>query len=159
MVGEKIGQLSKTMMFLNMLVSHIHVFFFQNIRFSKKGMMMQIYAHVFLPGVLCSTSKFPSSRSGLCHEPVLLHDLNVRIYVPDMPDEYFKLPYPSAKSDMLRYGVLYHHGGIYMDADLLAQVSAAINQWHLNKPWESYMTCVPTRITSCPWSHFSKSQV
>lgn len=93
----------------------------------------------------------PSSRSGLCHEPVLLHDLNVRIYVPDMPDEYFKLPYPSAKSDMLRYGVLYHHGGIYMDADLLAQVSAAINQWHLNKPWESYMTCVPIRITSCPF--------
>ena len=46
-----------------------------------------------------------------------------------MPDEYFKLPYPAAKSDMLRYGVLYHHGGIYMDADLLAQVSAAINPW------------------------------
>ena len=142
-------------------------FFFKIFDFQRKG-WMQIYAPIFLPGVLCSTSKFPSSRSGLCHEPVLLHDLNVRIYVPDMPDEYFKLPYPSAKSDMVRYGVLYHHGGIYMDADLLAQVSAAINQCHmgrslylehLNTPWKSYMTCVPIRITSCPWSHFSKSKV
>jgi len=36
MVGEKIGQLSKTMMFLNMLVSHIHVFFFSKYSIFKE---------------------------------------------------------------------------------------------------------------------------
>ena len=156
-------------MFLNMLVSHIHSchFFKTYSIFNERGDDANLCAYFFTWSFVLDL-KFPSSRSGLCHEPVLLHDLNVRIYVPDMPDEYFKLPYPSAKSDMLRYGVLYHHGGIYMDADLLAEVSAAINRWHigrslylehLNKPWKSYMTCVPIRITSCPWSHFSKSQV
>ena len=40
-----------------------------------------------------------------------------------MPDEYFKLPYPAAKADMVRYGVLYHHGGIYMDLDMLVKAS------------------------------------
>lgn len=56
---------------------------------------------------------------GLCNEPILINDMNVRIYVPDMPEEYFRLPYPAAKADMLRYGLLYHHGGIYFDSDVL----------------------------------------
>lgn len=36
-----------------------------------------------------------------------------------MPKEYFRMPYSQAKSDIIRYGLLYHHGGIYMDTDFL----------------------------------------
>lgn len=60
-----------------------------------------------------------------------------------MPDEYFRLlsvsslsnctkvafadprcvarmPAPAPKSDLIRYALLYHHGGLYMDADFVA---------------------------------------
>jgi hypothetical protein len=56
---------------------------------------------------------------GRCGEPVFINDKNVRDWIPDMPEEYFRFPYAQAKSDMVRYGVLYHHGGIYMDTDFL----------------------------------------
>jgi hypothetical protein len=56
---------------------------------------------------------------GRCGEPIFINDKNVKDYIPDMPDEYFNFPYAQAKSDMVRYGVLYHHGGIYMDTDFL----------------------------------------
>jgi len=55
---------------------------------------------------------------GLC-TPVLINDQNVLSYLPDMPKEYFRMPYSQAKSDIIRYGLLYHHGGIYMDTDFL----------------------------------------
>ncbi|CAE7383688.1 unnamed protein product, partial [Symbiodinium microadriaticum] len=55
----------------------------------------------------------------LCGEPVLISDENVRTYIPDMPTEYFRMPYSQAKSDIIRYALLYHHGGIYMDTDFL----------------------------------------
>ena len=70
----------------------------------------------------------PSPAAGLCNEPILINDMNVRIYVPDMPEEYFRLPYPAAKADMLRYGLLYHHGGIYFDPDVLAKDSDMLHQ-------------------------------
>lgn len=74
---------------------------------------------------------------GLCNEPVIINDLNVRIYVPDMPSEYFKLPYPAAKSDMLRYGLLYHHGGIFLDLDVLAKVSDC--RFILGRSWSCFL--------------------
>lgn len=70
----------------------------------------------------------PSPPAGLCNEPILINDMNVRIYVPDMPEEYFRLPYPAAKADMLRYGLLYHHGGIYFDSDVLAKDSDMLHK-------------------------------
>ncbi|CAK9046258.1 C3H1-type domain-containing protein [Durusdinium trenchii] len=57
---------------------------------------------------------------GLCQEPVLINDRNVREWIPDMPDEYFRMPAPAPKSDLIRYALLYHHGGLYMDADFVA---------------------------------------
>mmetsp|Transcript_93992 Transcript_93992/g.201711 ORF Transcript_93992/g.201711 Transcript_93992/m.201711 type:complete len:362 (+) Transcript_93992:79-1164(+) len=50
---------------------------------------------------------------------VLINDTNVKEWIPDLPDEYFRLPYPAAKADMIRYALIYHHGGIYLDSDFL----------------------------------------
>eukprot|EP00929_Paragymnodinium_shiwhaense_P013920 TRINITY_DN121768_c0_g1_i1.p1 TRINITY_DN121768_c0_g1~~TRINITY_DN121768_c0_g1_i1.p1 ORF type:complete len:909 (+),score=198.56 TRINITY_DN121768_c0_g1_i1:50-2776(+) len=50
---------------------------------------------------------------------VMVNDSNIKELIPDLPDEYFMLPYASAKSDLLRAALLYHHGGIYMDTDFL----------------------------------------
>lgn len=57
---------------------------------------------------------------GLCQEPVLINDQNVKKWIPDMPEEYFRMPAPAPKSDLIRYALLYHHGGLYMDADFVA---------------------------------------
>ncbi|CAD7960176.1 unnamed protein product [Amoebophrya sp. A25] len=51
----------------------------------------------------------------------LLNDRNMRKFIPDLPEEYFRLPYSAAKSDAMRYAVLYWLGGIYMDTDILLQ--------------------------------------
>merc|ERR1740117_473091 len=50
---------------------------------------------------------------------MMVNDSNVRDFIPDIPKEYFMLPYASAKSDFLRAALLYHHGGLYMDTDFL----------------------------------------
>eukprot|EP00927_Polykrikos_kofoidii_P054839 TRINITY_DN49195_c0_g1_i1.p1 TRINITY_DN49195_c0_g1~~TRINITY_DN49195_c0_g1_i1.p1 ORF type:complete len:889 (+),score=133.17 TRINITY_DN49195_c0_g1_i1:294-2669(+) len=52
-------------------------------------------------------------------EIVAINDSNIEQFVPDLPQEYFMLPYASAKSDLARAALLYHHGGIYMDTDFL----------------------------------------
>jgi len=52
-------------------------------------------------------------------ETVMINDTNIMEYIPDMPTEYFQLPYTAAKSDMIRYALVYHHGGIYLDSDFL----------------------------------------
>lgn len=36
-----------------------------------------------------------------------------------VPDEFFRLPYDQAKSDVIRAGAIYHHGGLYLDTDFL----------------------------------------
>lgn len=56
---------------------------------------------------------------GRCGPPILVNDTNVKQFVPDVPAEYYKLPYPSAVSDAIRYALLFHNGGIYMDTDFL----------------------------------------
>jgi len=50
---------------------------------------------------------------------VMVNDTNIKDYVPDLPEEYFRLPYAAAKSDFVRAAVLYHQGGVYMDTDFL----------------------------------------
>lgn len=57
-------------------------------------------------------------KSWAKHNPhmkiVLLNDSNVKEYIPDMPEEFFKMPYQAAKSDVIRAGSIYHHGGLYV---------------------------------------------
>lgn len=57
--------------------------------------------------------------NNLCDEPILINAKNVMKWIPDMPQEFFKFPYHAATSDLIRYALLYHHGGIYMDADFI----------------------------------------
>lgn len=48
----------------------------------------------------------------------IVNDTTVRDYIPDLPEEFFRL-YAQAKSDAFRAGVIYHHGGFYVDTDFL----------------------------------------
>ena len=50
---------------------------------------------------------------------ILVNESNIKQYVPDMPDEFFRQPYDAAKSDIVRAGLIYHNGGLYMDTDFL----------------------------------------
>lgn len=52
-------------------------------------------------------------------EIVKINDTNIAEYVPDLPQEYYRLPYASANSDFIRAALLYHHGGVYMDTDFM----------------------------------------
>lgn len=39
---------------------------------------------------------------GLCSEPILINNQTVRDWIPDMPDEFFRMPYAAATSDLIR---------------------------------------------------------
>jgi len=51
---------------------------------------------------------------------VLVNESNVKDWIPDLPDEYYRLPDHAAQSDLARYALLYHNGGMYVDTDFLA---------------------------------------
>jgi len=51
---------------------------------------------------------------------MFVNETNERELIPDLPEEYFRLPYHAARSDIIRASLLAHHGGIYLDADILA---------------------------------------
>ena len=53
----------------------------------------------------------PSSRQ--------VNDSNVKEVIPDLPDEWWRIESHATKSDILRAGAIYHHGGLYMDTDFL----------------------------------------
>eukprot|EP00931_Biecheleriopsis_adriatica_P043598 TRINITY_DN24920_c0_g1_i3.p1 TRINITY_DN24920_c0_g1~~TRINITY_DN24920_c0_g1_i3.p1 ORF type:complete len:431 (-),score=83.85 TRINITY_DN24920_c0_g1_i3:216-1508(-) len=71
-----------------------------------------LYAHL-------NVETWRKHAHGLCDGPVLLNKTNVLKWIPDMPEEFFRLPYDAASSDMVRYGVLYHNGGLYFDSDFI----------------------------------------
>jgi len=49
----------------------------------------------------------------------LVNDSTVQSFIPDLPSLWHKLPDFGAKSDLVRAGVLAHHGGLYVDGDVL----------------------------------------
>jgi len=60
----------------------------------------------------------------LAHSPpgtevIKVNHSNIKYIVPDCPKEFDRFPYAAAKSDFVRASVLYHHGGLYMDADFI----------------------------------------
>eukprot|EP00041_Stephanoeca_diplocostata_P014196 m.255548 g.255548 ORF g.255548 m.255548 type:complete len:514 (+) comp19620_c0_seq1:144-1685(+) len=48
-----------------------------------------------------------------------LNHNNIMDFIPDLPQEFSRLPYAAATSDLVRTAVLYHHGGVYLDTDFL----------------------------------------
>eukprot|EP00041_Stephanoeca_diplocostata_P022566 m.539921 g.539921 ORF g.539921 m.539921 type:complete len:336 (+) comp22095_c0_seq3:154-1161(+) len=46
---------------------------------------------------------------------------NIKALVPDMPEEFDRMPYAAATSDLIRTAIIAHHGGVYMDTDFLVQ--------------------------------------
>lgn len=44
---------------------------------------------------------------------------NIKSWVPDMPEEFDRLPYAAAASDLIRTALIHHHGGVYLDTDFL----------------------------------------
>jgi len=48
----------------------------------------------------------------------LVNARNIKEYLPDVPEEFFRL-YDAAKSDFLRANLIAKHGGIYMDGDIM----------------------------------------
>lgn len=48
----------------------------------------------------------------------LLNRTNIREFLPDIPDEYFRL-YTAAQADFLRAALLTRHGGVYLDGDIM----------------------------------------
>jgi len=80
-------------------------------------------------------------RSWLTHAPpgtelVRINDTNFRSFVPDTPDEIFKLPYAACKSDVVRAAVLYHHGGLYMDTDFVVMKDLSSVFHKLDEGWD-----------------------
>jgi len=93
-------------------------------------------------------------------EVVLVNDSNIRDYVPDTPEEYFRLPYAAAKSDFIRAAVLYHNGGIYMDTDFLVMRSLGTVLAKLDEGWDIVAySDLPgdVRSGSCAKTHFSSN--
>eukprot|EP00039_Didymoeca_costata_P027232 m.17874 g.17874 ORF g.17874 m.17874 type:complete len:405 (+) comp6135_c0_seq1:112-1326(+) len=52
-----------------------------------------------------------------------INESNVKELIPDMPDEFFKMTDIPARSDIVRAGIMVHHGGLYMDTDFLCMSS------------------------------------
>lgn len=50
---------------------------------------------------------------------VVVNDTNVKEFVPDMPPEFWRMPYTQVKSDLMRAAVLHRHGGLYLDTDFI----------------------------------------
>jgi len=44
---------------------------------------------------------------------------NILDWVPDMPDEFVRMPYAAATSDLIRTALIANHGGVYLDTDFV----------------------------------------
>lgn len=67
---------------------------------------------------------------------VILNTSNIQEYIPDMPMEEFRRLYHQAQSDVARCGALYHHGGVYVDTDMIPAQPTALHSFlsHLFPP-------------------------
>jgi hypothetical protein len=70
---------------------------------------------------------------------VILNDTIMSQWIPDLPAEFYTLEGAGAgaKSDVARAGVLYHHGGLYFDTDIIIANGTLMREW-TNKLNEGY---------------------
>lgn len=52
-------------------------------------------------------------------EVILVTPENIRDYLPDIPDEIFKIEELAHKADMIRARLIYTHGGMWLDSDAI----------------------------------------
>ena len=92
-------------------------------------------------------------------EIVLVNESNIRDWVPDLPNEFFRLPYDQVKSDVMRAAVIYHHGGLYLDTDFLVNKPLAPFM-RLTESHDiiSYAQDEPTTSTKCLEYRFEGAQ-
>jgi hypothetical protein len=87
-------------------------------------------------------------------ELVLVNETNERQLVPDLPEEYFRLPDFGARSDAMRAALLAKHGGIYLDGDvLITQNLDTFGQRLANNDVVAYTT----EGQDCNKGHFSSN--
>lgn len=85
----------------------------------------------------------------------LVNDSNIGEFVPDLPDEYYRLPYTQVKSDVLRAAVLYHHGGLYLDTDFVVSPRIAEAVELVEAKTADVVTYGNGKEHICDTSHFS----
>merc|ERR1719191_1328206 len=84
----------------------------------------------------------------------LVNETNERQLVPDLPEEYFRLPDFGARSDAMRAALLANHGGIYLDGDvLIMQDLSVFGQRLANNDVVAYTT----EGQDCSKGHFSSN--
>ena len=160
-----IGQLSKTMIFLKMLVSHIHFSFFRKIfDFQRKGRWCKIYAHMSHTGVLC---KFPPNSHHLaqdfamnqfCSMTWMSESMSLTCLMSTLSCLILQPSQICCAMEFYTTMVEFTWMRIFWPKSQLSTNGTWVEVciWSISTNHGSHTWHVFQLVTSCPWSHFSK---